>query len=126
KEHVDTPEEGHVSENPFFQLTFESKPIDNRADNAFSLKMKHLEIVYNKNAIDAVQDFFKPPEQQMESIAVLIEAAGDRFEGIKAQTRATLGHAFGYALEEHKTMDVDIDMNAPIVIIPESCTRKDA
>ncbi|CAG8555201.1 10349_t:CDS:10 [Paraglomus brasilianum] len=125
-EHLIKPEEGHVTENPFFQLMFESKPIDNRADNAFSLKMKHLEIIYNKNAIEAVQDFFKPPEQQMESIAVLIEAAGDRFEGIKAQTRATLGSAFGYAFEDHKTMDVEIDMNAPIVIIPESCIRKDA
>ncbi len=43
-------------------------------------------------------------------------------EGIKAQTRAGLE----YALEEHKTIDVKIDMNAPIFIVPESCTKSDA
>ena len=50
------------------------------------------------------------------------EAAGDTLEGIKAQTRAGLE----YALEEHKTIDVKIDMNAPIFIIPESCIKPDA
>lgn len=43
-------------------------------------------------------------------------------EGIKAQTRAGLE----YALEEHKTIDVKIDMKAPIIVIPESCTKEDA
>ncbi|CAG8516340.1 7059_t:CDS:10 [Ambispora leptoticha] len=110
------------NECPFFQLVFESNPLDGRADNGFSMRMRPLEIVYNQNAIDSVIQFFKPPDQQLESITTLIEAAGDTIEGIKAQTRAGLE----YALEEHKTFDVKIDMNAPILIIPDSCTRKDA
>ncbi|KAG9302115.1 hypothetical protein G9A89_020549 [Geosiphon pyriformis] len=110
------------NKNPFFQLIFESNPLDGRADNALSMRMRPLEIVYNQNAIDSVIEFFKPPEQQLESISTLIEAAGDTIEGIRAQTRAGLE----YALEEHKTIDVKIDMKAPIIIIPESCTRKDA
>nr|CAG8504476.1 8535_t:CDS:10 [Entrophospora candida]CAG8514013.1 6898_t:CDS:10 [Entrophospora candida] len=115
-------EHDEALENPFFHLVFEQNPLDNRADNAFSLKMRYLEIIYNHKAIEAVIDFFKPPEQQLESIAALIEAAGDTLEGIKAQTRAGLE----YALEEHKTIDVKIDMKAPIIVIPESCTKKDA
>ncbi|EXX73461.1 Vps13p [Rhizophagus irregularis DAOM 197198w] len=110
------------SQDPFFQLVFEQNPLDGRADNGVSMKMRHLEIIYNVNAVEAVIDFFRPPEQQLETISALIEAAGDTFEGIKAITRAGLEHA----LEEHKTIDVKIDMNAPIFIVPESCTKSDA
>ncbi|CAG8475084.1 9038_t:CDS:10, partial [Acaulospora morrowiae] len=107
---------------PFFQLVFEKNPLDGRADNGLSMKMRPLEIIYNLSAVQAVTDFFRPPEQQLESITALIEAAGDTIEGIKAQTRAGLE----FALEEHKTIDLKIDMSAPIIIIPESCTKKDA
>lgn len=65
-------EHDEALENPFFHLVFEQNPLDNRADNAFSLKMRYLEIIYNHKAIEAVIDFFKPPEQQLESIAALI------------------------------------------------------
>ncbi|CAI2166885.1 9593_t:CDS:10 [Funneliformis geosporum] len=108
--------------NPFFQLVFEQNPLDGRADNGLSMRMRHLEIIYNRNAVEAVIDFFRPPEQQLESISALIEAAGDTLEGIKAQTKDVLE----FALEEHKTIDVKIDMNAPIFIVPESCTKSDA
>ncbi|CAG8609296.1 9150_t:CDS:10, partial [Funneliformis caledonium] len=108
--------------NPFFQLVFEQNPLDGRADNGLSMRMRHLEIIYNRNAVEAVTDFFRPPEQQLESISALLEAAGDTLEGLKAQTRA----GFEFALEEHKTIDVKIDMNAPIFIVPESCTKSDA
>ncbi|CAG8448137.1 4681_t:CDS:10 [Diversispora eburnea] len=108
--------------NPFFQLVFESNPLDGRADNGLSMKMKHLEVIYNVKTIEAITDFFRPPEQQLESISALIVAAGDTLEGIKAQTRAGLE----LVLEEHKTIDVKIDMNAPIIIVPENCINRDA
>ncbi|RUP42956.1 hypothetical protein BC936DRAFT_137841 [Jimgerdemannia flammicorona] len=106
--------------NPFFQLAFEHKPLDNRADNVVTLKMRHLEAIYNPITINTVIDFFTPPETESDSINALIEVAGDTFEGFKQQTRAGLE----YALEQHTTLDMKIDMDAPIVIIPESCTRK--
>ncbi|CAG8543869.1 1688_t:CDS:10, partial [Acaulospora colombiana] len=109
-------------ENPFFHLVFENNPLDGRADNGVSMTMRPLEIIYNQSTVQAITDFFRPPEQQLESISALIEAAEDTIEGIKAQTRTGLE----YALEEHKTFDVKIDMSAPIIIIPESCTKKDA
>lgn len=48
-------------------------------------------------------------------ILTLQEVAGDTFEGFKQQTRAGLE----YALEQHTTLDMKIDMDAPIIIIPE-------
>jgi vacuolar protein sorting-associated protein 13A/C len=60
------------SQDPFFQLVFEQNPLDGRADNGVSMKMRHLEIIYNVNAVEAVMDFFRPPEQQLETISALI------------------------------------------------------
>jgi len=36
-------------------------------------------------------------------------------EGLRKETRAGLE----YALQKHKTLDVQMDLNAPIIIIPE-------
>lgn len=67
------------TDNPFFQLVFESNPLDGRADNGLSMKMKHLEVIYNVNTIEAVTDFFRPPEQRLESITALIVCIPENF-----------------------------------------------
>ncbi|KAI8376296.1 uncharacterized protein BYT42DRAFT_594245 [Radiomyces spectabilis] len=51
------------------------------------------------------------------TINALMEVAGDTIEVFKRQTRAGLE----YALEKHTTIELDINMDAPIIIIPESC-----
>lgn len=104
-----------MENEPFFQVTFDHKPLDHVADNAISLKMRHLEIVYNPAIVKGVLDFLKPPENKSESINALLEAASNTLEGFKQQTRAGLE----YALQKHTTLALDIDMDAPIIIIPE-------
>lgn len=101
--------------DPFFSIVFEKKPLSNKADNAFSLKMRHLEIIYSPVVIAGIIKFFKPPSSKMESVNALIAVAGDTFEGFKTQTRAGLE----FALETHTTLDLNVDMDAPIIIIPE-------
>ncbi|KAI8968414.1 hypothetical protein BDF20DRAFT_896210, partial [Mycotypha africana] len=105
-------------EDPFFTIKFEHKPLDNRADNAMALFMRNIDIVYNPITIREIVKFFTPPETSANSINALIEVAGDTFEDIKNQTRATLE----FALEQHTTLDLQIDMDAPVIIIPEDCT----
>jgi len=104
---------------PFFSVDFEHKPLDRRADNGLSLKMHHIEIIYNPAIIKEVITFFTPPESRMDSINALIEVAGDTLEGIRQQTRAGLE----FAIEQHTTLDLRVDMDAPIIAIPEDCTR---
>lgn len=104
---------------PFFSVDFEHKPLDRRADNGLSLKMHHIEIIYNPSIIKEVITFFTPPESRMDSINALIEVAGDTLEGIRKQTRAGLE----FAIEQHTTLDLRVDMDAPIIAIPEDCTR---
>jgi vacuolar protein sorting-associated protein 13A/C len=76
--------------------------------------MRHLEIIYSSEIIHSLIQFFKPPRPEMESVNELMEVAGDTFEGLKRQTRAGLKHA----LESHNTFDIDVDVYAPIIIIP--------
>ncbi|KAK3724815.1 Vacuolar protein sorting-associated protein 13 [Vermiconidia calcicola] len=124
---TDTPESGddkgsedEDDQDPFFSMSFENNPLDGRADSALTVKLKAMEIVYNPNLIVQVTKFFKPPEQHMESIGALMETAGSTVEGLRQQTRAGLE----YALQEHKTIDVQLDLQAPLIIVPDSVTKK--
>jgi vacuolar protein sorting-associated protein 13A/C len=63
------------SEDPFFYLKFESNPLDNRADNALTVRMRHMEVIYHKGYVEAVQKFFKPPDSQLESVEALLVSA---------------------------------------------------
>ncbi|KAI9014452.1 hypothetical protein CLU79DRAFT_890124 [Phycomyces nitens] len=108
--------------SPFFSFEFQHKPLSKVADNALSLTMRHLEIIYNPTVINGIVDFFKPPSTKMESVNALMEAAGDTIESFKQQTRAGLE----YALDKHTTISLDINMAAPLLVIPESCFCTDS
>jgi vacuolar protein sorting-associated protein 13A/C len=107
-------------EDPFFQLAFEKNPLDNSADTALTMKLKGMEFVYNPRFVVEVAKFFKPPERHMESIGALMETAGATVEGIRQQTRAGLE----FALTEHKTINAQLDLQAPLIIIPDSVTKE--
>ncbi|KAK5130736.1 hypothetical protein LTR08_001723 [Meristemomyces frigidus] len=116
----DEDDDEEEEQDPFFTLSLEQNPLDGHADTAVNLKLKAMEIVYNPNLVVQVTKFFKPPEQQMESIGALMESAGSSIDGLRQQTRAGLE----FALQEHKTVDVQLDLQAPLIIVPDSVTRK--
>jgi vacuolar protein sorting-associated protein 13A/C len=97
-----------IEADPFFFLKFEHKPLDDRADNAVTLKMRHMEIVYHPHYLEDVTKFFRPPASQLESVGALIDVASSTLEGIRQDTRAGLE----FALQTHKTVDIKVDMNA--------------
>jgi len=110
-----------IESDPFFFLKFEHKPLDDRADNAITLNMRHMEIVYHPHYLEDVTKFFRPPASQLESVGALMDVASSTLEGIRQDTRAGLE----LALQTHKTVDIKVDMNAPIIIIPQDVTRYD-
>lgn len=116
----DDPDEKRAKEkatqDALFHLIFEQNPLDDSADSALNLNLKSLEVVYNPRFVVEVAKFFKPPERHMESIGALLETAGATVEGLRQQTRAGLE----FALEEHKTLNANLDIQAPLIIIPES------
>ncbi|KAF2116072.1 hypothetical protein BDV96DRAFT_645420 [Lophiotrema nucula] len=113
-------DEEEEKDDPFFQLSFEKNPLDNSADTALTMKLKGMEFVHNPKFIVEVAKFFKPPERHMESIGALMETAGATVEGLRQQTRAGLE----FALSEHKTINAQIDLQAPLIIVPDSVTKK--
>lgn len=116
----DEDAEEEEKDDPFFQLAFEKNPLDGSADTALTMKLKGMEFVYNPRFVVEVAKFFKPPERHMESIGALMETAGATVEGIRQQTRAGLE----FALSEHKTINAQLDLQAPLIIIPDSVTKK--
>ena len=109
-----------VGEDPFFQLAFENHPLDGSADTALTLKLKAIEIIYNPAFVEQIYRFFKPPDRNMESIGALLETAGATVQELRSLTRAGLE----FALEEHKTINAQLDLQAPLIIIPDSVTEE--
>ncbi|KAJ9479242.1 Vacuolar protein sorting-associated protein 13 [Pseudozyma hubeiensis] len=107
-------------DNPFFYAKYELKPLDDRADNALTLKMRSMEIIYHRGFVESIVRFFKPPESELELIGALIDVASETIEGIRKETRAGLENA----LQNHKTIDMVVDVKAPIIIVPEDVTTK--
>ncbi|OQO13215.1 hypothetical protein B0A48_01443 [Cryoendolithus antarcticus] len=116
----ESDEDEDMDDDPFFALQLEQNPIDGHADTAVTIKLKAMEIIYNPNFVVQVTKFFKPPTQHMESINALMESAGSTVEGLRQQTRAGLE----FALTEHKTVDVQLDLQAPLIIVPDSVIKK--
>lgn len=112
--------DGKSASDALFHLVFEQNPLDESADSSVILQLKSIEVIYNPKFVVGVASFFKPPETHMESIGALMETAGATVEGIRQQTRAGLE----FALEEHKTVNANLDIQAPLIIIPESITQK--
>ncbi|KAK3299597.1 uncharacterized protein B0H64DRAFT_389102 [Chaetomium fimeti] len=109
-----------INDEAFFQFQLEQNPLDDQADIAVTAKLKPLEIVWNPHVVVGVADFFRPPERHMESINALMETAGATVEGFREQTRAGLQ----FALEEHKTVNAKLDLQAPLIIVPETITSQ--
>ncbi|KAL9586008.1 MAG: hypothetical protein Q9203_004021 [Teloschistes exilis] len=120
----ESPEDRKAKEkataDSLFHLVFEQNPLDESADSTVNLKLKSIEVIYNPQFIVQIAKFFQPPERHLESIGALLETAGATVEGLRQQTRAGLE----FALEEHKTLNANLDIQAPLIIIPESITTE--
>ncbi|XWX01808.1 hypothetical protein V2A60_009837 [Cordyceps javanica] len=111
-----------LEDEPFFSFEVEKNPLEREGDIAVVGKLKPLEIVWNPNVVIGIVDFFRPPERHLESITALMESAGATVEGLREQTRAGLE----FALEEHKTINAELDLQAPLIIVPVSITTPDS
>lgn len=120
EEEPEKEKEKEEVEDPFLYIKFENNPLDERADTGLTVRMRYMEIVYHRGYVEAIYRFLKPPESQLESVGALLNAAGETLEGLRKETRAGLE----YALQQHKTIDVKMDLQAPIIIIPEDVTAK--
>lgn len=59
-------------EDTFLYMKFESHPLDERADSALTVRLRYMEIIYHKGFVEAIYDFFRPPQSQLESLEALL------------------------------------------------------
>jgi vacuolar protein sorting-associated protein 13A/C len=98
----------------FLELQFESNPLDKRADNALLMKMLPLKVTMNPVVLSDIFGFFQPKNDELDSLNRLQAAAQEAIEGVTSQTKAGLV----FAIEEHKTLDLNIEVAAPIFMFP--------
>ncbi|ODQ63120.1 hypothetical protein NADFUDRAFT_80833 [Nadsonia fulvescens var. elongata DSM 6958] len=103
-----------TDDNDFFWLSFESNPLNNSADSMLYAKMKSMNIIYNPKFLQEIIKFFQPPTTDLETFGAIMNAAGDAMEGLTTQTRIGLE----YALNEHKTINLKLDLQAPLIVVP--------
>lgn len=65
-------ESSRDEDDAFFYVKFEKSPLDERADNALTVRMRHMEIIYHRGYVEAVYKFLKPPANQLESVEALL------------------------------------------------------
>jgi vacuolar protein sorting-associated protein 13A/C len=58
--------------DPFLYMKFENNPLNERADTALAIRMRHMEVVYHRGYVEAIYKFFKPPEDRLESVEALL------------------------------------------------------
>lgn len=104
-----------VSEkDAFFWMSFESNPLDDIADTNLFIKMKSITVFYNTLFFENVMRFFHPPKIHLETLGAILNAANATVEELRDQTRIGLE----YALQEHKTVNLKLDMQAPLIVMP--------
>ncbi|KAF8274093.1 hypothetical protein EI94DRAFT_1696360 [Lactarius quietus] len=96
-------------EDPFLYMKFENNPLDERADTALAIRMRHMEVVYHRGYVEAIYKFFKPPEDRLESVEALLVGVNSLMPvlGYSPPSQTAAGGAIA-------------DMKAPIIIVPES------
>lgn len=102
----------------FFWLSFENNPLDGIADSNLFIKMKSITIFYNTLFFENVMRFFRPPKIHLETISAILNAANATVEELQNQTRIGLE----YALQEHKTVNLKLDLQAPLIVMPLDVT----
>lgn len=111
-----TVNEAVSANEPFFWFLFEHHPLDRLADSNLFLKSKSVKIVQNARFLEEVMDLFKAPPDQGETVDAILSAANKTVEDLREQTRLGLE----YALSEHKTLNLKIDVKSPVIVIPLS------
>nr|XP_006815974.1 PREDICTED: vacuolar protein sorting-associated protein 13A-like [Saccoglossus kowalevskii] len=95
-----------------FGLEFETNPLTVNADSSVAVNMEPVEIIYHEHTISEVMSFFTVPQVDVEELKA---AASNTLSELAVVTKSNLM----FAIDNHKTIHVDVDMKSPYIIIPE-------
>ena len=106
-----------VNATPLFYMKLDTYNPDSVTDIAVTIRMQPLEIVYNPTCIDRVTEFFRFPRALIFYSEIQM-AVINSFTHLTTKQQAKLEYAF----RNHRAVSLDVDIQAPILIIPEERT----
>ncbi|KAK6170959.1 hypothetical protein SNE40_019236 [Patella caerulea] len=97
--------------NQVFTLDFQTRPVYIDADYSLNLNVQPVEIVYDEHSISEVAAFFQVPH----GVIDMKSAAMETLQNLGQYSRAGLQ----YAIEQHKTVHLVVNMRSPYIVVPE-------
>ncbi|XP_030850036.1 vacuolar protein sorting-associated protein 13A [Strongylocentrotus purpuratus] len=95
-----------------FSVDFETSPLTVPADMALAITSEPVDIVYNQYAVSELIGFLKVDSLDLSGLK---SAA---YAGVQELAKASQNNLL-YAIQHHKTIQVDFDVKSPNIIIPE-------
>lgn len=104
---------GDIKEN-LLNLIYESNPLDGISDSKLDIKLNGMTIFYNVLFVSEILQFFNMPDEHKDTIDAIISAAEATVEGWTTYSRMGIETI----LEDHKTINLSLDLQAPLIILP--------
>ncbi|KAL7638274.1 UNVERIFIED_CONTAM: hypothetical protein RMT77_010838 [Armadillidium vulgare] len=124
-----TPLTPNISQGPLFSLSYEKKPVRTmKSDHKLVINSQALDIVYNQRAFETICDYFFPASLRQEENELLnawTKSAILKYEELKEQTKEEIKKNWSSVIQgimtvERKRWDIELDISAPQIIIPEN------
>ncbi|CAG9559724.1 unnamed protein product [Danaus chrysippus] len=96
-------------------VMFETNPLDGTCDQRVKVQAQPLQIVYDAQTVIEIVNVFKPPTEST-ALTTLQAAAENKLSDLKE--KSALG--MQYAVHNHTFIDIDIDIAASFIIIPQT------
>ncbi|XP_033099721.1 vacuolar protein sorting-associated protein 13A-like isoform X2 [Anneissia japonica] len=95
-----------------FNVDLETSPVNVSADLSLAVTSEPVDIVYHEKTISELITFFTVPNLNMENLKAVAST-----QLMKFAEYSTAG--LKYAIENHKTIQLDVDVKSPNILIPE-------
>ncbi|CAH0729406.1 unnamed protein product, partial [Brenthis ino] len=96
-------------------VIFETNPLDGGCDQRVKVQAQPLQIVYDAQTVIEIVNVFKPPTEST-ALTTLQAAAENKLSDLKE--KSALG--MQYAVQHHTFIDLDIDIAASYIIVPQT------
>ncbi|EEB06191.1 vacuolar protein sorting-associated protein 13a [Schizosaccharomyces japonicus yFS275] len=103
-------------QNCLFYFNFDTLSNNKSASSKLEIYLKRLLVLYHRRCVESIILFLKPPRVKLEHVSVWGAAAAEALMSYAKQSRASLD----FALENHKSIDVFIDIQAPLIAVREN------
>ncbi|XP_046904728.1 vacuolar protein sorting-associated protein 13A-like, partial [Hypomesus transpacificus] len=103
-----------VTGTPLLSILFETNPLDASADQRLKVESQPLEIIYDAITVNGMSAFFMPPDDLQ--LDELTNATLMKLEQFRDRTATGLL----YVIETQKVLDLNVNLMASYVIIPQS------